>query len=298
MGHPPYPPQQGPGGPYHQPGHGPAPQPGHGAPAQPYQQGGYQQGGYQQAQQYPPQHHQQPYGQQGYGQGYQQGYQQGGHPQQAPPVPPQVPVQQGGGVGPDLYGSPVLVYDQPQQFFSVEANYTVWSPDGRPVAHVREDGVSGARKVFRALNQGTQNKAERRLSVLRPDGMPYFFFYKPYGFMGTPKMQVLAPNGGLIGHLRKRALRGWEVLDAQERELGYYELLSGRVLDWQNQDVARIQRGFQGMGELMAQMFTGSDRYVLRMHYQLPEPMRTLLLACPLAFDTAVSQNRSLGGLL
>ena len=74
-------------------------------------------------------------------------------------------------------------------------------------------------------------------------------------------------------------------------------LLSGRVTDWQQQEIARIQRGFDGMGELLSQMFTGADRYVLQMYAQQPEPMRTLLLACPLAFDTAVSQNRSLGGL-
>jgi hypothetical protein len=156
--------------------------------------------------------------------------------------------------------------------------------------------VSGAKKAFRVLNQASQTKAERKLTIYRPDGMPYFHFYKPYGFMGTPQMQVLTPQGGLIGYLRKRALRGWEILTAQEQQIGYYELLSGRVTDWQQQELARMQRGFDGYGEFLSQMFTGADRYVLQMHVQPPEPMRTLILACPLAFDTAVSQNRSIGG--
>lgn len=156
--------------------------------------------------------------------------------------------------------------------------------------------MSGAKKALRVINQASQTKAERRLSIFRPDGMPYFLFYKPYGFMGTPRMQVLTPQGGLIGHLRKRAMRGWEILTAQEQQIGYYELLSGRVTDWRQQEIARIQRGFDGVGELLSQVFTGADRYVLQMHVQPPEPMRTLLLACPLAFDTAVSQNRSIGG--
>lgn len=293
MGYPPYPAQPGPGGP-HAPGYGPPPH--HGVPARPYAPSappparGYPPNGYPQ-QGYP----QQGYPQQGYPQ--QGGYpppQQGGYPvaqaQPQPPMPPQQPV--------DLYGSPILVYDQPAQFFSTEANYTIWGPQGQPAAHVREEGVSGARKALRVVSQGSQTKAERKLSIFRPDGMPYFLFYKPYGFMGTPKMQVLTPQGGLIGHLRKRAMRGWEILDPHEQQLGYYELLSGRITDWQQQELARIQRGFEGMGELLSQMFTGADRYVLRMHVQLQEPMRTLVLACPLAFDTAVSQNRSIGGWL
>ncbi|WP_412515765.1 hypothetical protein K8Z49_29255 [Actinomadura madurae] len=276
MGYPPHPAQPGPGGPY-APGHPSPPA----APAHPY------------APSAPPPAH---------------GYPPGGHPQQGgyphqggypapqappahpgPPMPPQQPA--------DLYGSPILVYDQPAQFFSTEANYTIWSPQGQPAAYVREEGVSGAKKALRVMSQGNQNKAERKLSVFRADGMPYFAFYKPYGFMGTPMMKVLTPHGGLFGHLRKRAMRGWEILDPHERQIGYYELLSGRITDWQQRELARIQRGFAGMGEYLSQVFTGADRYVLRMHVQLQEPMRTLVLACPLAFDTAVSQNRSIGGL-
>jgi hypothetical protein len=282
MGYPP-PPPAGPGG----PGYGP-PHPGYGAPrpapAPPYApQPGYG---------YPPQQPAYPPRQAG-------GYppQQAGYaPPQQPAYSPQQPQAQPQQGFPALYGAPILVYDQPAQFFSTEANYTIWSPQGQPAAYVREEGVSGAKKAFRVLNQASQTKAERKLTIYRPDGMPYFLFYKPYGFMGTPQMQVLTPQGGLIGYLRKRALRGWEILTAQEQQIGYYELLSGRVTDWQQQELARMQRGFEGYGEFLSQMFTGADRYVLQMHVQPPEPMRTLILACPLAFDTAVSQNRSLGG--
>ncbi|MES9540731.1 MULTISPECIES: hypothetical protein [unclassified Actinomadura] len=286
MGYPPPPPAP-PGGPGRgapPPPYG-APPPG-GAPAPPYAPAAPPPGyGYPpQAPGYPPQQ------QGGYPAPQHAGYPVPQHPQVHHQRPPQQPA--------DLYGSPILVYDQPAQFFSTEANYTIWSPQGQPAAYVREEGVSGAKKALRVMSQGSQTKAERKLSILRPDGMPYFLFYKPYGFMGTPMMQVLTPQGGLIGHLRKRAMRGWEILDPHERQLGYYELLGGRITDWRQQEIARIQRGFAGMGEFLSQMFTGADRYVLRMHVQLQEPMRTLVLACPLAFDTAVSQNRSIGGLL
>ncbi|MFC4906135.1 hypothetical protein [Actinomadura gamaensis] len=321
MSHPPMPPrdpryappQQGyPPNPYApRPGHPPqpyAPQP---APPQPgHPQPGYPQPGYPHQgpphpgypQPAPPQPAPHPgYPPQGYAQ---PGYAQPGYGRQAPPpqyqqpgYPPQA-YQQAPAAPADLYAESLLVYDQPQGFFSVEANYTIWSADGRPAAYVREEGVNGARKVFRALNQGTQNNAERRLSIIRPDGMPLFSFYKPYGFAHTPKMHLLTPQNQPIGYLRKRALRGWELLDAYDQQIGYYELMGGRVKDNAENELALFRRASEGFGDLLAQAFTGSDRYVLRQHVQLPEPFKTLTLACPLAFDTAVSQNRSLGGLL
>jgi hypothetical protein len=236
------------------------------------------------------------YGQPGYGPPGGPHPPQGGRPQPGgyPPPPPQqggYPPQGGG----DLFNSPVLIYDQPREFFSVEAKYTIWNPQGQPVAYVQEQGVSGAKKAFRVLNQSTQTKAERRLHISRPDGMPYFTFYKPYGFMGTPTMQLLTPQGQVIGLLRKRALRGWEILDPQERQIGYYDIYSGQINDWRNNAAASFRRGAEGFGELMSQMLTGADRYTLQLHFPLQEPFRSLVLATPLAFDTAVSQ-RSMGG--
>ncbi|MEV4257834.1 hypothetical protein AB0J52_32130, partial [Spirillospora sp. NPDC049652] len=279
----------------------PQPQPGYAHPGyapQGYPQPGPPQQAY--TQPAPPQHHPQPgYPPQAYQQAPPQAYQQA-PPQAYPQAPPPQAYQQGPPQpGPaDLYAESLLVYDQPQGFFSVEANYTIWSADGRPAAYVREEGVNGARKVFRALNQGTQNNAERRLTIMRPDGMPLFQFYKPYGFAHTPKMQILSPHNQPLGYLRKRALRGWELLDAYDQQIGYYELLGGRVKDNAENELALFRRASEGFGDLLAQAFTGSDRYVLRQHVQLPEPFKTLTLACPLAFDTAVSQNRSLGGFL
>ncbi|MFC0042410.1 hypothetical protein [Actinomadura rayongensis] len=279
MSYPPVPPGH-PG--YGPPGYPPAPPQGYPPPQQPYPQ------------QYPPQYAPPP--QQYAPPPQQQGYppQQQGYPQQGY-APQQQPQPQTAG---DLYGSPLLVYDQPQGFFSVEANYTIWTPQGQPAAYVREQGVGGAKKVFRAINQGTQNRAERRLTIVRPDGALYFQFYKPYGMMGTPKMHILGAQNQVLGYLRKRAMRGWEILDPHERQLGYYELYSGRIKDYQERDAALFKRASRDFGDLLGQMFTGSDRYVLQQHYQLPEPFKTLVLACPLAFDTALSQNRSLGGLL
>jgi hypothetical protein len=52
------------------------------------------------------------------------------------------------------------------------------------------------------------------------------------------------------------------------------------------------------VGDYVSQMFSGADRYVLQLNFQLPEPIRTLTLACPLAYDTTRSSNRGLGGVL
>ncbi len=183
------------------------------------------------------------------------------------------------------------------QFFSTEANYTIWSPQGQPAAYVREEGVSGAKKAFRVLNQASQTKAERKLTIYRPDGMPYFHFYKPYGFMGTPQMQVLTPQGGLIGHLRKRAARLGDPDRAGAAD--------------------RLLRTAERPGHRLAATGTGPHAARLRRLRRIPladvhrrRPLRppdarpaTGANAhpdprVPPAFDTAVSQNRSIGGWL
>jgi len=47
-----------------------------------------------------------------------------------------------------------------------------------------------------------------------------------------------------------------------------------------------------GVGQLFEQAFTGAHRYSLQFHVQLPEPMHTLVLACPLIYDVSRGQNR------
>jgi hypothetical protein len=197
----------------------------------------------------------------------------------------------------DLFNSPVLVYDQPPEMFSVEAKYTIWNPQGHPVANVAEQGVNGAQKAWRVLNQRRNDQAKRDLLVTRPDGMPYFWVNKPYSYVGTPKIDVVTPQGQLIGHLRKRALQGYEMIDAYQRQIGYFDYLRAQVTDWQNIPIATFRRT-GGAGDRLAQMFSGADRYVLQLNFQLPEPIRTLTLACPLAYDTTRSSNRGLGGVL
>ncbi|MCW2943968.1 MAG: hypothetical protein JWR24_685 [Actinoallomurus sp.] len=41
-----------------------------------------------------------------------------------------------------------------------------------------------------------------------------------------------------------------------------------------------------------------ADRYVLQLNFRLPEPIRMLVPACPLAYDATRSSNRGFGGVL
>jgi hypothetical protein len=197
----------------------------------------------------------------------------------------------------DLFNSSVLIYDQPPEMFSVEAKYTIWNPQGQPVANVAEQGVGGAQKAWRVLNQRRNDQAKRDLLVTRPDGMPFFWVKKPYSYVGTPKIDVVTAQGQLLGYLRKRALQGYEILDAYERQIGYFNHMNTQITDWQNVQIASFGRA-GGYGDRISQRFTGADRYVLQFNFQLPEPLRTLVLSCPLAYDTTRSSNRGVGGLL
>ena len=134
----------------------------------------------------------------------------------------------------DLYTAPFLVYDEPPQIFSAQVSYTVWSPEGQPVARVQEAGVGAVRQAWRIMHQDRGDQARRDLYVSRYDGMPYFSVHKPYAWAGTPEADVVTPYGQLIGHLRKRAFSGFEILDVQRRQIGYFDFYRQMVLDWQN----------------------------------------------------------------
>src|SRR5260370_21456003 len=87
------------------------------------------------------------------------------------------------------------------------------------------------------------------------------------------------------------------MLDAYERQIGYFDHMRAQVTDWQNTQIATFRRA-GGVGDYISQMFSGADRYVLQLNFQLPEPIRTLTLACPLAYDTTRSSNLGLDGVL
>ena len=67
-----------------------------------------------------------------------------------------------------------------------------------------------------------------------------------------------------------------------------------RIDDHAGQEVARIPKTFEGVAKTL---FTTADNYVVQFHYQLPQPVLSLVVAAALSVDTALKQDsRGLGG--
>jgi hypothetical protein len=65
------------------------------------------------------------------------------------------------------------------------------------------------------------------------------------------------------------------------------------IVDHTDNEVARITKTWEGLAKTM---FTTADNYVLQIHHQLPEPLRSLVVATALTVDTALKQDsRGLG---
>jgi uncharacterized protein YxjI len=64
------------------------------------------------------------------------------------------------------------------------------------------------------------------------------------------------------------------------------------IADAQGNEIARVTKTWEGIAKTM---FTTADNYVVNIHRQLPEPMRSLVVASALCIDTALKQdNRGL----
>jgi uncharacterized protein YxjI len=195
----------------------------------------------------------------------------------------------------DLFNSPVLLVEQPKEVFGVESKYTVFNPHGQPVAFVGEPNLSGGKKAMRFLFSEYSNNTRHTLHVMRPDGMPMLIIDKPFAIM-TPKVQISWPNGQPIGAIQCHfGLKPrFTLLDPWERQLG--EIRGDffgwdfTISDWQNVEVARVNKQWEG---LAAAWFTTADRYAVQIRYQLPDPLRTLVVATAITIDVVLRENKS-----
>ena len=60
------------------------------------------------------------------------------------------------------------------------------------------------------------------------------------------------------------------------------------VLDAAGTEVARITKTWEGLARTL---FTTADNYVVHVHYRLPDPLASLVIASALTVDTALKQD-------
>lgn len=259
-------------------------------------------------QQQSPQHSQQAAQQHSQQQAPQQQYQQQAAPQHQQQAPAQQPAampqqgahpQQGGGPGAgSLFNQQVLVVNQKAKLIEVTNEYSVFDQHGNTVGSVVEVGQSALRKVVRFLSSIDQYMTHR-LEIRDAYGQPQLLLTRPAKFIKS-KVIVQRPDGQQVGEIVQQNAIGKInfaiMVDGQQ--VGAIKAENWRawnfaIVDHNDAEIARITKTWEGLAKTL---FTTADNYVLQIHYQLPEPLLSLVVATALTVDTALKQDsRGLG---
>ena len=197
------------------------------------------------------------------------------------------------GGGGTLFDEPVLVVNQKAKLIELTNEYAVYDANGRQLGSVVQVGQGTVRKAIRLLTSYDQFLSHR-LEVRDAAGRVVLGLHRPAKFMKS-KVVVTAPNGAEVGVIRQENAIG-KIRFAFEvggQRVGGIAAENWRAWDFaitdaQGAEVARIKKTFEGLAKAM---FTTADNYVVRVHRQLEEPLRTLVVAAAVSVDTALKQD-------
>lgn len=195
----------------------------------------------------------------------------------------------------DLFNSPVLLVEQPRKFFSVEAAYQVLGQDGAPLANVREIDLSPLMKVARFFFSENSSNFPAKLLLSSPADEPLLIVDKPFSFF-HPRIKVLRPDGMPVGFIASQFKFVGSQFRLQDPNGGELGEISGSWTSWdfsitdtQGTNVATVSKRFAG---LTKEMFTTADRYAVELNEQLPDPLRSLVIASAVTIDLVLHQDK------
>ncbi|MEU3840338.1 phospholipid scramblase-related protein [Streptomyces sp. NPDC028635] len=242
-----------------------------------------------------------------------------GHPQAQAPAPaaPHVPAQQtgpdprvqrqvqqqagvagGGAGGGTLFSEPVLVVNQKAKLIELTNEYKVMDQHGREIGAVVQVGQSVLRKIVRFLYSIDQFM-KVKLEIRDAYGQPVMLLTRP-GKIFKSRVIVERPDGTPVGEIVQQNVFGKInfAMMVNGQKVGAIKAENWRawnfaIVDHADNEVARITKTWEGLAKTM---FTTADNYVLQIHYQLPDPLLSLVVATALTVDTALKQDaRGLG---
>ncbi len=207
-------------------------------------------------------------------------------------------VAAGGSGGGTLFSEPVLVVNQKAKLIEVTNEYKVFDQNGNQIGSVTEVGQSALKKILRfvsSLDQFMTHKLEIRDAY----GQPQLTLTRPAKFFKS-RVIVARPDGQVVGEIVQKNMIGKInfAMNVNGQQVGAIKAENWRawnfaIVDHAENEVARITKTWEGLAKAM---FTTADNYVLQIHYQLPEPLLSLVVATALTVDTALKQDsRGLG---
>jgi uncharacterized protein YxjI len=200
--------------------------------------------------------------------------------------------------GGSIFTEPILVVNQKAKLIEVNNEYAVYDQHGRQIAAVREVGQSALKKAVRLFTSYDQYLTHS-LQIVDMTGTPLFGLTRPAKLVKS-RVIVTDPGGREVGQIRQENAIGKIrfAIEAGGTKIGSingenWRAWNFNIRDHADTEVARITKTWEGLAKTM---FTTADNYVVQVHRQLPEPLRTLVVASALCVDTALKQDaRGLG---
>ena len=213
-------------------------------------------------------------------------------------VQQQAGVAGGGPGGGSLFTEPVLVVNQKAKLIELTNEYKVMDQQGNQLGAVVEVGQSGLKKALRFVSSVDQYMTHK-LEIRDAHGQPVLRLTRPAKFIKS-RVIVERPDGQPVGEIVQQNMIGKInfAINVNGQQVGAIKAENWRawnfaIVDHSGNEVARITKTWEGLAKTM---FTTADNYVLQIHYQLPKPLLSLVIATALTVDTPLKQNpRGLG---
>jgi uncharacterized protein YxjI len=196
----------------------------------------------------------------------------------------------GGGT---LFTEPILVVNQKTKLIELTNEYSVFDGAGNQLGAVRQTGQSTLKKaarLFTSLDQYMTHKLE----IADASGAVQLSLTRPAKILKSTVV-VQRPDGSEVGRIVQENMIGKIRfgLEAGGRRVGAIQGENWRawnfaIKDETDAEVARITKTWEGLARTM---FTTADHYVVQVHRQLEDPLRSLVVASALSVDTALKQD-------
>jgi uncharacterized protein YxjI len=190
------------------------------------------------------------------------------------------------------------VVNQKAKLIELTNEYKVMDQQGNLIGSVVEVGQGVFRKILRFVSNLDQFLTHR-LEIRDAHGRPQLLLTRPAKIFKS-RVVVTRPDGSAVGEIVQQNMIGKInfAMNVNGQKVGAIKAENWRawnfaIVDHAENEVARITKTWEGLAKTM---FTTADNYVLQIHFQLPEPLLSLVVATALTVDTALKQDsRGLG---
>jgi uncharacterized protein YxjI len=210
----------------------------------------------------------------------------------------QAGVQAAGVGGGTIFTEPVLVVNQKRKVIEVNTEFAVFDQHGTQIGAVRQVGQSSAKKALR-LVASVDQYLTHKFQVVDLAGNVLLTLTRPAKLIkskvligdghGNPVGEVIQQNA--IGKIRFSLESGGHTYGSLNAE--NWRAWNFSIQDHSGAEVARITKTWEG---LATTLFTAADSFVVQIHRQLDDPLRSMVVASALCVDVALKQDaRGLG---